>query len=395
MTENNFNNFRIYCFIPKKLEFMVSEKFIYHKGFKLKTAYIAHILNEIIFKYTSTGEQKFKIWTTVLQQMYGKHYARYIEFLIDEGVIKLIANKQVGKTSRRYKLNLDFIRGEKIKRYYFYDKFLRKKIDSRKLETTFTSLLDTTILKEVREKLVRDLDFVSLDCQKSLKYLLSIKNNITSESFIKNFLSITNIDNKEIFFKFDGYGRFHTNFTILKKYIRQNFLKIDNSDVFELDIQNSQPFFLTILMKNEYKDKQMPQGLINFIGLVNNNIFYDDFKGKESKYIKDRDTSKKFIYKVLFGTNQDTKINRMFKEHYPEVFDFIVSYKKKNGSHKTLSHKLQRMESDFLFNVVIYEIMALYPDVRIVTVHDSIMFPVKYRMEVENIFHNHLNELKK
>ena len=46
---------------------------------------------------------------------------------------------------------------------------------------------------------------------------------------------------------FDDFGRFHTNYTILKKEIRNNYLTISNEMLIEIDVKNSQPLFFAVL----------------------------------------------------------------------------------------------------------------------------------------------------
>jgi len=266
-------------------------------------------------------------------------------------------------------------------------------MDARKLDVSFTSLKGSPISKTVREKLVNDLSFVTLDCAKSIEYLNSVKDTLKSESYIKNIISVNQIETDDIYYTFDGYGRFHTNFTTLKKHLRNNFVRIDGCEVDEVDIKNSQPFFLGMLMKEQYKGKVMPDGIKNYIDLSSNHLFYEDFQSK-SPALKDRAETKNATYKVLFGDNKNNKQNRAFKCNYPDVYDFILKYKQANGGYKSLSHVLQRMESDFIFNGVVNELMIFYPDIRIFTVHDSIVFPVKYKKQVEDVFNKHLADIK-
>lgn len=392
--KNNLNESKILCFIPNNLKFLIQSKNIPYKGTVLKSAYLAHIINELLTKYTLTGEISFTIWSIILQEMYGKHYARYIEYLVDNDIIILTQNKQVGKTSRRYKINLKFIQDEKIRRYEFYDKFLYKKIQRRKIDVSFTSLTSSPINELVRMKIIEDLSYVNVDCDKAMNYLNNIKNDITLDSYLKNEISITNISNNDIYYKFDGYGRFHTNFTTLKKYIRNNYLKINNEDIFEIDIKNSQPFFLAILMKDYYKFKTIPEGIKTYIDLAYNGLFYEDFEEKCSVDIPTRELAKKYVYKVFFGKNVKNKINLLFKKYYPEVYEFILNYKNEYRDYKALSHKLQKLESDFIFNHVVYDIMILNPEINLITIHDSIIVSYRYKKIVEEIFDRNIRMLK-
>ena len=66
---------------------------------------------------------------------------------------------------------------------------------------------------------------------------------------------------------------------------------------------------------------------------------------------------------------------------------------KKN--YKELSHELQKMESDFIFNNVIKEIYETYPEITLFTVHDSIIFPKSYKHKVDVIFNKHFQKLIK
>lgn len=76
-------------------------------------------------------------------------------------------------------------------------------------------------------------------------------------------------------------------------------------------------------------------------------VFFDKFRTKEDKYI------------------------RVFKESFPNIFEFITNLKKKD--HKLLSQKLQREESDFIINTVVSGWLKKYPDQWISTLHDSIV----------------------
>ena len=67
-------------------------------------------------------------------------------------------------------------------------------------------------------------------------------------------------------------------------------------------------------------------------------------------------------------------------------------YKKEFGSHKVLAHELQRAESNLVYNKIIKKIMLIFPDVKIVTVHDSIIFPKIWRNEIEQIFDYELSQ---
>ncbi len=87
-----------------------------------------------------------------------------------------------------------------------------------------------------------------------------------------------------------------------------------------------------------------------------------------------------------------SKSDKIFKELFPTIHNFIKLYKKEFGYYKILSYDLQKSESNFIFNKVVREIMTLLPDISIITVHDSIVFPRKYKDVVKLIFEKKIEE---
>jgi hypothetical protein len=176
----------------------------------------------------------------------------------------------------------------------------------------------------------------------------------------------------------------------LKKEIRQNFIKIDDQDIVELDIKNSQPFFLALLLKEEMNNDD--DEMKNYIWLVKEGLFYDYIMDKFKNLT--RGEVKLLTYKVLFGHNGINSIeNKIFKSIFPKIYDYIIDYKRINNDYRFLAHTLQKMESDFVFGKVIKEIYTKIEGIRLFTVHDSILFPMRYEKEVSNIFSKHLKEL--
>ena len=87
--------------------------------------------------------------------------------------------------------------------------------------------------------------------------------------------------------------------------------------------------------------------------LVKSGLLYDDIVANSN--LETRNEAKELIYKVLFGNNLKTnrKINKIFKNLYPSVYEYILEFKESRTTYKELSHELQKMESDFIFNNVI------------------------------------------
>jgi len=307
--------------------------------------------------------------------------------------MKLISNYYVGKKAKTYKLNItDF----NTIRHKAYDKILLKKHKKEYLFRTFTAKQESPIPLELRKQLIDDLYFVELDYEKSKKWLENAKKSkiIDFHKYNKNMSAIDGIECGHIFFKFDSYGRLHTNFTVLKKDIRQKYLTIDGELLSEIDISNSQPFFFAVYLKKELGEENFNNEIKKYIDCVKNGLIYDEIFNAFPNIIKSRDAAKILMYKILFGNNSDNKQeSKIFSSLYPTVYEYIKEFKTLSESYKDLSHQLQLLESNFIFNTVVQDIKNLNPNIKLFTIHDSIVYPSKYKNEVELIFNSHLKKL--
>lgn len=374
-------------FLPVSLIELIKTKYINFNGKPLKTAYLIDIVHNLLLKYYFKKENRFNLSAVVLKDKYGYLYNYYINFLLQRGVIHLIQKHKAGKNARVYKLEDQILKSE-ITRYRNTDKVLLKKWKMAVSIVENEDIVSNLIQPEIKKKLVDDLFHVQIDYEKSIFFLDSTMQEI--DIYNKNRYSVDAIADKHIFYHFDSYGRMHTNFTILKSFIRKNCLLIDGEETMELDIKNSQPLFLTKLMVEE--------GLVD-IDLDEFELFKQlTIEGKFYQYlidnseVKDKSQMKETVYKVLFGKNYKNKSDLLFKRLFPTIHNFIRIYKSKNKDYKILSHRLQRAESNLVFNQIIKEIMYLCPEVKVLTVHDSILFQRKYKSEVEAIFYRILKQ---
>lgn len=374
-------------FLPASLEELSNVKKISHGGVDLKTSYIIDIIHNLLLKYYFKKDNSFNLSATILKEKYGHTYNYYMDYLTKNEIIILVKKHQKGKNSRIYKLNEKIIKGE-IKRYKNQDNVLLKKYRNA------ISMVDNpnygkSILSEVKKKLVNDLFSVNIDYVKSIFFLDST--NQDNDIYNKNKYSVECIKDNHIFYHFDDYGRMHTNFTILKSFIRKNCLLIDGEETCEIDIPNSQPLFLYKLIKDNdifiVKDEELELFKI----LTSNGKFYQymiDNCGSQMN----RKQIKEIVYKVLFGRNYKNVADNLFKKLFPTIHTFIKSYKKEMGDYRMLSYNLQRAESNLIFNRIIKTIMELDPNIKLITVHDSIICSKKHKEAVEIIFNTLLKD---
>lgn len=374
-------------FLPESLEEISKVKKISYSGVELKTPYIIDIVHNLLLKYYFKKDNSFNLSATILKEKYGHIYNYYMDYLVKNEIIILTRKHQKGKNARIYKLNENIIKNE-IKRYKNQDNVLLKKYRNA------ISMVDDpnygkSILPEVKKKLVNDLFSVNIDYTKSIFFLDST--NQDNDIYNKNKYSVECIKDNHIFYHFDDYGRMHTNFTILKSFIRKNCLLIDNEETCEIDIPNSQPLFLYKLIKDNdifiVKDEELELFKI----LTSNGKFYQYLLDNCGTQMS-RKEIKEVVYKVLFGRNYKNNADNLFKKLFPTIHTFIKSYKKEMGDYRMLSYNLQRAESNLIFNRIIKTIMELDHSIKLITVHDSIICAKKHRDVVEIIFNTLLKD---
>lgn len=374
-------------FLPSKMIPVSQTKHIFHKGQKLKSSYLIDIVHNLILKYYFKKENRFNISSVVLKEKYGYLYNYYIDYLKDSGILKLIKNYKKGQNARIYKLDEDIIKGN-IVRFKNEDKILIKKYKNAVSLVERDSIESSKILPEIKEKLVRDLFEIEIDFTKAIFFLDSTIQE--KDIYNKNKYSVECIDNKHIFYHFDSYGRMHTNFTILRSFIRKNCLKINGEEVFEIDIKNSQPLFLNKVIDLYGKDTIDKKEWEVFTILTKSGKFYQYLM--DNSGFSDKKNIKEGVYKVFFGKNYKNKFDTMFQTLFPSIYSFIKIYKKTNNDYKILAHTLQNLESELIFNKIIYRLNIEYPDISVITIHDSIISSKSNAEIVSSIFNEEIEK---
>jgi hypothetical protein len=368
-------------FLPDCLLEISKQKYFNYKEQKLKSAYLIDLVHNLILKYYFKKENSFSLSAMILKDKYGYLYNYYINYLKDLNIIKLQKNYLKGSNARVYSLNDDVLIN-KIHRFNNDDKVLIKKYITKHLQ--FELDKNNIIKKCIKEKLIEDLFHVEIDYSRSIFFLDSLKND-DIDIYNRNKYSVETINQKNIFYHFDSYGRMHTNFTILKSFIRKNCLLIDGEETCEIDIKNSQPLFLSKLIKDA-DSRWIDQNEFNLFNiLVKNGNFYQYLI--DNLNLVSKEDAKNLTYKVLFGQNRpNSKSDINFIKLFPTIHNFIKIYKKEKKDYKILAHDLQKAESNLIFNQIIKKISDENSDIRIITVHDSIIVQKKWKDLVLTIF---------
>jgi hypothetical protein len=368
-------------FLPECLLDISKNKNFIYKGKKLKSSYIVDIVHNTLLKYYFKKENSFTLSALILKDKYGHLYNYYIDYLKDCKILVLKKNYLKGKNCRIYSLN-ESILSNRIHRFDNKDKVLIKKYISKHLQYELDK--NGIIDQDIRIKMISDLYSVQIEFERSIFYLNTLKNE-DIDIYNRNKYSVESINNQHIFYHFDVYGRMHTNFTILKSFIRKNCLLIDGEETCEIDIKNSQPLFLSKLIDESNTRWVKSDEFKLFTTLVKDGNYYQFLIDKLQ--LKNKSDAKQLTYKVFFGQNRsNSKVDQMFVKLFPTIHNFIKLYKNEHKDYKVLAYDLQKAESKLIFNQIIKKIMNLNPDIKIITVHDSIIVQKKYKNFVSNIF---------
>lgn len=378
-------------FLPSSLLKISKEKTIHYNAKKLKVAYIIDITHNLILKYYFKKENRFSISSVILKEKYGFLYNYYIDYLVENNIIEMVMNYKSGRNARVYSICKNVLSNKIYRNYKNNDKVLLKKYEKAiSLVENKDELVYNIILPDIKKKLVQDLFDIDIDYKKSVYFLENTVQD--NDTYNKNMYSVESISDKHIFYHFDTYGRMHTNFTILKSFIRKNCLLINGSKTCEIDIKNSQPSFLCKLISEDfnYIENIEKAELEFFKYLTDNGLFYQYIIDNSEITLKS--SAKEMVYKVFFGKNYKNKDNNIFKNLFPSIYKYIIYFKNKEGNYKSLSHKLQKMESNLIYNKIIKRIVELCPDIKIISIHDSIIFEDKYKDIVNIVFEDKLNK---
>lgn len=412
----------------KLLRLINNREIVNYKGKELRASYLIDLMHGMLSSFYKTKSKNSTVYRSskIMAKKYGsRSYLAYLDYLMEHEIIVFAKEAKSKVYCKQFSIPRNIL--DETTRVYNYDTSI---IEKQYNDVLVNSLSSNNVMPyNLKMRLIFNLFNVSIDAEAATQYILKEFNeNRNRDDVDRNPLDVLkhnahcveSILNRDIYFRFDKHGRFHTNYVVLRSAIRKNFLRIDGEELEERDINNSQPLFLTILIQNEYLHRISDLEEFNlFKELTINGKFYEYIMAN-SKF--DREEAKKMIYSVFFGRNDiknwgqisndyyeydyendaplhveeypnKSKHNKVFKTLFPSIYEFLINYKIENGGYEKLAHVLQNTESKFIFKDVCMRIMNEYPEIKFITIHDSIMFPKKFSVEVNKIFSEEINKL--
>jgi hypothetical protein len=182
----------------------------------------------------------------------------------------------------------------------------------------------------------------------------------------------------------------HCNLTNIDSKLRK-FLTIEGRGLSQVDIANSQPLFLGMVMKRNSTVEA--NELDKYLKIVCSGLFYEFLAEKmlgdpiDLDIPEVRSKFKKSIFSgVLFDMNRNklSKYEVLFQKEFPTIFATVRTIKSKD--HNALAIMLQKMESHFIFDAVAIIDKEIGRGIApLLTIHDSIVSTGEYIDTVKQI----------
>ncbi|GAA4289848.1 hypothetical protein [Aestuariibaculum suncheonense] len=359
-----------------------------------------------------------------------RNYRKYIDYLIDEGVIETNEHYIVGKKSKGYKITKKLRGGLKLTE--IKDFTLKKYV--KETDGKHSSIRGLNYLnKWYNDKLALDYElmlnfhleeFIIKRAKKSLRDydMLKKKYKLPYNQYKHAVIGIMKLKQGSYSLKRDSnVRRYHTVLTNMRGLTR-NALSYDGEELVSIDIKNSQPYLSILLLdssfwigilkaenekiKIEQKSKaKIQQNNLLFNHLPTNltkqltNIMcrkiaetllntevsaYSEFvvNGELYEYLVEvfksdlvlqeysRKHVKDEVFRMMFSGNRySSNTKKIFAQHFPEVHKVFTIIKSKDKS--LLPRLLQAVESYLVIDVIAKRISIEHPEAPIFTIHDS------------------------
>jgi hypothetical protein len=162
--------------------------------------------------------------------------------------------------------------------------------------------------------------------------------------------------------------RVYNNFCNLPKSIRSK-VKLNGEYLGFVDIVNSQMIFLSGVISDQLRNKGVNpiDSTAEFISLSINGRLYE--KLMKLARIDSRMEIKELIFEIIFSKKSYSKLKRIFKKEYSQVYQVINDLKA--DDYKVLAHLMQQKEAKVVFRAL--DSIEFNKDV--LTIHDSLYCP--------------------
>ena len=441
------------CFIPENLD--LEELVITNPptipNFHLDyLVYMAGLLIEIPFA-NKDFEMDFVPINSRLVQARVRNYRKYLDYLIDSGIIEENVQYIVGSKSRGFRYTRMYQTSTIA--YSLTKNTLIKSLSSFK-EINYSSYeVDKYLPTNKRSRLdieKRDLSYLTnwlnskltidyagaLSCLKQLREEEILNPDIENpnQRFMYRQTALLKF-HKGIFLPNEDAtaGRLHSALTQIKGILRP-YMRYDGKKLIAVDVVNSQPYLSIVLLNLEKLIQnniiQLIQNINSkhnsesysimvvkkveaastttstklYIDLVTSGNFYEEFglMLKTNGILDDlldknltRKKAKEATFSALFSPNNAIAYSeevKIFQKAFPELYEVFKLIKSGRGHHNTLAILLQSFEANLILHKACKIITDKKSDVPILTLHDSIITTEGYENYIQSVMESVLTE---
>lgn len=284
--------------------------------------------------------RKFRF--TLNRKDYG--YAKLLNILEFAKLIRINPNHLAGQYTYSYKVLTSFIsKGNMTMCEVDFDKIFKNTKNKEHWLGTYPE----------HANLINDIYFSSIDLDGYLDWMIQnkgiklkpklkngklVKRWLTNEVICASFNAALKLNLKNIWIKKSEEGRFYSSVSNLPS-TSVRFLKLNGAATFDIDIKNSQPLLLSVLLPKTQKQYKKD---------AESGIFYEKVAAVMGIT---RDIFKSYSYKYIFFNLNPLKSGKIYtaiNNVYPGLIKEINNIKENTN----LAHRLQEMESDiFVKNI--------------------------------------------
>ena len=355
----------------------------------------------------------------------NSNYTKYIDFFTANGFVEVGKNYSADlNRSREYKILNKYFKGE-VESYEIKDKVLLNKFTNGLTEE---QIIKKKYCEKQRPHLVCSFnEYLTMDSFEAYKEIQCLQNKESYRKYLTSSQMILEWHNKEWKYsiKPSSDNRIHSTLTrtprVLRKHIRYN-----RELIIGWDISSSQPYFFTALLKAiYYKDKELLKRIMahkilgdsvveklfdlnlsqeeisDFGTSILNGDFYESFQEKieikyktngepyrnvfvkskgvweDKVYDSERELVKKVIMEIFYSSSRITIPEAaVFRRAYPSIHK-IMTCIKDNGV--KFSYLLQYIEAYCLLDYVAFKIYKKYPEMTLLSIHDSLVTTESYK----------------
>lgn len=352
------------------------QRFYFHYLYIISTIILLRVINKKISK-DDFIPLNYKTLINIITKRKAKEI---LNDLKNWGIIESDSTWIKGIKSTGYKLNKSYL-ATGFKKVKVTDKLINKKMNNLRLLQQAEAIEAGADYHHLYSHLLN----VKIDYKAALDYIEKNYLYFTDE-FEARKLQIELINDGNLFFKVDKKGkRAHTNLTNLSSDLRQ-FITYKGAKLAQIDMKNSQPFLLNLLIKDKVVTDEQRMEYKKFKELTEHGRFYEFLMEKfDVEDVNRKEFKVLFFGRVFFDVNRQElkKEEKMFQQLFPNIFGWIREMKKED--YTQLAIKLQRAESNVIISECIRRIRKERPAMFVSTIHDSIVCQPNNLMYVKQV----------